>query len=48
MTGVLAEIRTEYLPNTSVERYHYTNMFGKIVWSYNSTPPILLHDVVLN
>jgi hypothetical protein len=28
IVGILVEIRTEDLPNTSHERYRYTNMFG--------------------
>jgi hypothetical protein len=28
ITDVLAEIRTQYLPNTSTEHHHYTNLLG--------------------
>jgi hypothetical protein len=28
MTGVLAEIRTQHLPNISLELYRYTNLLG--------------------
>jgi hypothetical protein len=28
IAGVLSEIRTEYLPNTSLERYCYPNLSG--------------------
>jgi hypothetical protein len=47
ISGVLTEIQTKYLPNASLERYHYANWLGKC-WKITASEKDALLNVLLN